>query len=343
MDYVVVDSVDFQEAIPAIIENIWKVSPFDQTEFLWALYLLKAPQTEQLVLAYIDSVDHYTDTLFTKSHLKILAVHTLFYLGNYSKYQLVFDELSKENPDISSHLIDMLTKIVKNIPSEEMKAKEALIKIAAEDHESLFRYYAISDLVELYGEEMMPFFIERFIKEDNISVISLIYDFLKKHKTKEINHAFKTKLPSIDDGLTRYQIIGQILNKYGKISDYKFLMDYSNVEIDTRIQNDIIKKLKDYKPSEPPTETAPLILLEELVDLTDTTYNYNWIINKGIYNSLSQKLENAKKDLGKGNDKAAKNILEAFRNEVEAQKEKHITIDGYKFLYYYSGYIIERL
>jgi hypothetical protein len=42
---------------------------------------------------------------------------------------------------------------------------------------------------------MMPFFIERFIKEDNISVISLIYDFLKKHKTKEINHAFKTKLP----------------------------------------------------------------------------------------------------------------------------------------------------
>lgn len=42
MEYVVYDSVDFQEAIPAIIENIWKVSPYDQTRFLWALYLCKS-------------------------------------------------------------------------------------------------------------------------------------------------------------------------------------------------------------------------------------------------------------------------------------------------------------
>lgn len=288
-------------------------------------------------------MDHYTDTLFTKLTLKILAAYTLFELGNYSKYQYVFDELSQEEPRISSYLISMLSDIIRNIPSEEMRAKNALIKIAAENSEDLFRYYVISDLAELYGEEMIPFFTERFVMEEDIAVIILLYESLRAYKDERINSAFKTKLPSINEGLTREQILRRILSQYSTISDFKYVLDYQNSEIDPENKATLNFLINDYKPPKPSSTTSPLAMLDELITLTDSVYKYNWITNKGIYISLSQKLENAKKNLEKGDDKSAKNVLEAFRNEVEAQKEKHITIDGYKLLYYYSGYIIERL
>ena len=51
----------------------------------------------------------------------------------------------------------------------------------------------------------------------------------------------------------------------------------------------------------------------------------NLITNRGIANSLQQKIENAGKQKDKGDVKAAVNLLQAFINEVTAQKEKAIT------------------
>ena len=84
-------------------------------------------------------------------------------------------------------------------------------------------------------------------------------------------------------------------------------------------------------------------MIDTLISYTDQSYNYEWITNRGIYNSLSKKLENAKKGLEKGKENSTKNIIQAYQNEVDAQNGKHITEDGYKFLYYFSDYIIERL
>ena len=224
IEYIVEDSVDFQEAIPAIIENIWKVSPFDQTEFLWALFLLNAAQTEQLSLSFIDSVDHYEDIQFTKLSLKIRATQILFKLGNYSKYHYVFDELSQEIPEVSSYLITMLRDIILNVPSEEIRAKNALMNIAEEESEDIYRYYAISDLAEHYGDEMIQFFAERFVQDEDIAVIILLYRTLAPYKDEVINSAFKTKLPSITEALTRNQILTKILFKYGAISDYSYVL-----------------------------------------------------------------------------------------------------------------------
>ncbi len=64
----------------------------------------------------------------------------------------------------------------------------------------------------------------------------------------------------------------------------------------------------------PPNAIDHLIEIVESMDL-----------HRGIQNSLISKLENAKKSLEKGKEKAARNQLQAFIQEVEAQRGKKIT------------------
>ena len=72
-------------------------------------------------------------------------------------------------------------------------------------------------------------------------------------------------------------------------------------------------------------------------------FSLGWITNQGIEQSLDAKLENAKKKIEQGNTNAAKNILEAFINEVEAQKDKHLTSEAYGLLKYNVEYLIGKL
>ena len=60
-------------------------------------------------------------------------------------------------------------------------------------------------------------------------------------------------------------------------------------------------------------------------------------------NSLDKKLENAKKQLEKGKIKNALNILNAFLNQVEAQKDKHLTSEAYALLRFNAEYLVQRL
>lgn len=87
----------------------------------------------------------------------------------------------------------------------------------------------------------------------------------------------------------------------------------------------------------------PLSFLDNLISLKEQAYSLGWIDNKGILNSLDQKLEAAKKNIQKGKIKTAKNILNAFINEVEAQKGKHLSSEAYALLKFNAQYLIENL
>ncbi len=84
-------------------------------------------------------------------------------------------------------------------------------------------------------------------------------------------------------------------------------------------------------------------LLDMLITSKEQAAAKGWIDNQGIANSLDSKLDNAKKRLAAGDTTAAKNILNAFVNEVEAQNGKHLTSEAYTLLKYNAEYLIERL
>jgi len=90
-------------------------------------------------------------------------------------------------------------------------------------------------------------------------------------------------------------------------------------------------------------EQSDTDLIDMLISDVNTAYQKGRINNKGIYNSLNKKLVNAKKHLEKGKTKQAVNMLNAFLNEVEAQKDKHLTSEAYVLLKYNVEFLIERL
>ncbi len=96
-------------------------------------------------------------------------------------------------------------------------------------------------------------------------------------------------------------------------------------------------------PSDPPTPFIPLNFLDTLISFKHRSVSLGWINNKGIANSLDSKLDNAKKKFSSGNMKEVKNILNAFLNEVEAQKGKYLSSEAYALLKYNAKYLIDSL
>ena len=87
----------------------------------------------------------------------------------------------------------------------------------------------------------------------------------------------------------------------------------------------------------------PSTLLDNLISYKHQAFDLGWINNKGIYNSLDKKLENAKKHLKKDKTKQAINMLNAFINQVEAQNGEHLTSEAYALLKYNAEYLIKKL
>ncbi len=88
----------------------------------------------------------------------------------------------------------------------------------------------------------------------------------------------------------------------------------------------------------------------DITDWIDSLISYKhqaqflgWIDNEGIANSLDQKLDNARNALMKNDKTSAKNILIAFVNEVEAQKDKHLSSEAYALLKFNAEYLISKL
>lgn len=109
---------------------------------------------------------------------------------------------------------------------------------------------------------------------------------------------------------------------------------------------------KTIGPTVPPADFNPLNFLNAIIFLKEEAFTLGWIDKSGIKTSLDAKLENAKLKIEQGDINAAKNILTAFLNEVEAQGcksydncpiGKHLTSEVYALLFYNVNYLIEQL
>ncbi|HXG37992.1 MAG TPA: hypothetical protein VNL36_04385 [Bacteroidota bacterium] len=108
---------------------------------------------------------------------------------------------------------------------------------------------------------------------------------------------------------------------------------------------------KTIGPVVPPEPFISLAFLDTLVSYKHQAFALGWIKNQGIVQSLDAKLENAQAQLQRNNKTAARNILQAFVNEVEAlwKQErppyggKQITSEAYALLKFNGEYLISKL
>ncbi len=125
-----------------------------------------------------------------------------------------------------------------------------------------------------------------------------------------------------------------------------------DIEESERIEEQITFRGKTVGPTAPPEELIPADFLKSIIDMKHEAAELGWITNKGIERSLDVKLEAALKKLEQGNKVAARDIIGAFINEVEAQgcesydgfpEGRHLAPEAYALLKYNAQYLIDNL
>ncbi len=139
-----------------------------------------------------------------------------------------------------------------------------------------------------------------------------------------------------------------VISKY-YIQSLSYKLNYNTMDpdsLDTMYYNNVLSNsYTGYTigAADPPSPFIQINFLDSLISYKHQALSLGWIDNQGIVNSLDSKLDNARKKLAVGDINAAKNILNAFVNEVEAQKGKHLTSEAYALLKYNAEYLIGRL
>lgn len=117
----------------------------------------------------------------------------------------------------------------------------------------------------------------------------------------------------------------------------------SNVEKTVTLETSVRWLGQTIGPKFPPKVFVALDFINYLISLKEQSVSLGWIKEKGVANSLDVKLNNAKKKIASGDTKTAKNVLNAFQNEVQAQNGKHVSAEAYALLYFNAKYLIDHL
>jgi hypothetical protein len=113
--------------------------------------------------------------------------------------------------------------------------------------------------------------------------------------------------------------------------------------ITTKVANRRGVQLKTIGPRALPDNISNTALTDTLQSYLSFSCDTTWIENPGICRSLEAKLENVRRQLERGNTNPARGSLQAFLNEVDAQKDKQLSSEAWALLWFNGQYLLERL
>ncbi len=152
--------------------------------------------------------------------------------------------------------------------------------------------------------------------------------------------------------LTSYGLPGIRATEIQPGIDYDNLPDeFEDPEKARELRDSLIFSTKTVGPKAPPKNFVPLEFLNYLITLLHDSRQLGWITVDGAHQSLLAKLINAKRKLEAGDTREAKNMLNAFLNEVQAVScpefscpgNKPLTSEAYALLFFNGQYLWERL
>jgi len=337
-----------EEAVPAIETYFSIQDNFAKEQFLIALNKFNSPNVIHYAKEFLDSLNlnkrSDRDYLFN-----ILSI--MFENGDISKYQLALDELERSDPILESPLLYALSYIAKNIPEAREKAINGIKRIAVESDDQYFRFFAFHELDLILGKESIPFLLERLPYENVNSTSTALYRLLAKHKSPLIDSFIREQVNLDYNKQVREALLFVMVENYNTPRNYKFMQDlYKNNP--TKFSGYIFKSnlyFSDYI-REPDSNITNIDLLDTLFSFTKQCYNVMWLKDEAYKTELLNKLTNAKTKLTSGDSLGCRTEVVAFQNSVAqvyadsaGSYPKYVSEEGYKFLYYYSGYILDRL
>jgi len=340
------------EAIPGLIQNLWKQSPEVQFEFLRTLQVLGSDQAHPLTLAFIDSVNHYSfsNSVYWPLYYKAAANYILFRLGDYTNRNYLYEILDKYHSSIEWLATALLPMIIMNVPEDEQKAKAELLKIANESNKLDNSYSATYELYKIYGVPMLPLVKQRFLQETRSSPrVVYLQEFLSKYKTKEMRSFLANQALIDSSNYVKAQILKSLLTEYGSPYDYNFVLQNQS-GLSPRYADWCKLPLKLFKPILPDSSSTVSIMVDSLLSYHSQCSSFIWVGGASFSLQLQNLINDAKTKLISGDSLGAAfkikqyqlAIVHAYQDPV-TNTNQFVTSDGYKFLYYYPKYILERL
>ena len=349
-----IDAIRFYhitEAIPAIEERFWQKGEITQSLYLLILVELGSTNIESFALEYIDSADN--DSSRAPLIKKVEATRTLFLAGNFSTinyYWEWLDEYKNGKYKTSVGFLNALPEIIRNVPEDAERAKAELIYYANHSKNEYVRYTAITSLGDIYGDEMISLYVEIATTDEVSSNRYAAYEELVKLNYPDLHNFTKERLYSEPESLYRSDYADTLLVRYGAPEDYKYVHDYLNQEPDSEKRDWIRIGLDVFKPVELDTNAPTLTMLDTLTSYTNQCYGYEWLKDEAYKNELLNKITAAKNYLNVNDSVNSAIEIQTFQNSIAqvysdsaSSYPKYVSNEGYKFLYYYAQYILERL
>ncbi|MCB0732479.1 MAG: hypothetical protein KDC88_15760, partial [Ignavibacteriae bacterium] len=324
-----------------------------QIEYLKALKSINSLYTYNLTSAYLDSIDT-SPQIYTPAFLleyKVRAIEILFSYNDYSYANLVFELLNRDKPKLNTTAFYLLDEIAEYSPTYEQNAKNELSLIVENNSLDLYRSRALTMLFKLYGDEVYDDAIlmaEQDLEATNrrIALTKIIIP-LKKANLKTF---LQTRLLNEVEETIRFTIAEKFIYLFRSPHDYYFLSEYADQESSDKNKRLVGAMLEfDFKIL-PDTIFSINTMIDTLLSYSNQCFSNDWLRDANFRDSLLTNLNNANNFLAVSDSVNCSNKLQAFQTSVNQVYQdsagyypKYVSDEGYKFLFHYAQYIIDRL
>ena len=338
---------NLRDALPKI-EGLWNEEEDYNVkiQYLQTLYVLGSDQIVDYSLEIVNSKYNSNRPLDINPYYgKVIATRILFANGEYSTFNSVYDLLNNDYDDANSIVVFALGDIIEYLPVESENAKQWLIYITNNDSNDLTRSVSLETLFNYFPIETVDLGLDIFNQENSYMLKYEVFKSLISINYAGLKNFFYENLTIADYSDLRYSIADSLLSIFGEPSDFKAVISYQPNEPDETARSLMGYSISDFIPPKPDTLNWQG-MITKLLSYTDELFQFGWIKNEETRDYYIQKL-NAVKEAIENNSASAEActiIDEQLLPKAEQDlKDKLITTEGYKFLYYYTIYIKEEI
>ena len=341
------------EAMPTILDHLWKQSPDMQYWYLIALKVLEYQGTQSLTLAFVDSLDDLKDppNEIDQDELKYLANTILFSFNDFSRRTNTYKYFYKIFPENDYSMIPQLAKILEQFSLSETSAKEALIKIAENSENGPDRWVAISYLYDIYRENILELAIHRLLEEkDCTTKISILNEIVGNIRGAKEHELFLNQIQKDTCNYLLSNYAEYLFRDYATPRDYKLVKELIPRTKDLATKEHILFLANDFKPIIIDSTSFIKNNIDSLTSYHSQCDSFKWFGENNFTNQIYNLLINAKTELETADSistafslKQYQSIIKKVYLDTLKSDSKFVTKDAYIFLYYYPKYILNRL
>ena len=340
------------EAIPAIINNVMTIGITLRIEYLETLVELNVPESQQMIHAYIDTLEtNYRDDSWRLTE-EVWANTLLMKFNDFSKIEFVFAifENLEYKEDMSHYRgIDLLSDIIKQSAEYAPRARYLLEQAVTNENNDQNRFSALFKLEEIYKYDAFPY-IKKMLEEDTVANNrNLAIQYCEKYPTAEALLLLRESLYIEGDRMNLTLIYDVLLADYSCPFNYNYLLEYLPNEPDQESQEYLRSRLLIHEIGSPDENRSVISLVDSLSSYIIQCSSLSWI-DTSMANAFLLQAENAKNYLEEGDSLSCAKKLTMLKQKADYEyndslnvTESFVTANGKIFINTFAKYILNHL